>query len=133
MARNAPSTWSHYTFSTPFFSDFFAFGVYSAQGLWIFDAYIEGYGEGNVDFWIIWIENLKLIDEFFDKATTDDIDKYSQSVIDDQMVIIEAALFIFIAFSFVAYFGFSLLFFRNEKKYLQKIYSIQQIMPNNYL
>ncbi|CAG9311164.1 unnamed protein product [Blepharisma stoltei] len=108
---------------------YFDLGVYAAQELWRFDIYTLAYGNSNPQFWVDFMDNLQHIDEFYTSAI-DEIDKYSQSVIDDQMKIITISLISFIMCSFVAYFGFYLLFFRNEKKYMQKINAILKIIPS---
>ncbi|CAG9311163.1 unnamed protein product [Blepharisma stoltei] len=110
-------------------SDYFAFGIYSAQKLWVFDNYIEAFTISTAEFWIVIVEHLQYIDDFY-SSSLDEIDKYSQSAIDNQMSIIAAALIIFIFSSFTVYFGFYLQFFRNEKKYMRKINSILKIMPS---
>ncbi|CAG9311189.1 unnamed protein product [Blepharisma stoltei] len=75
-----------------------------------------------------WIYNMTLFRKNYDKYV-DEINNYSQSVIEHQMNIIIAAFSIFVVASIIIYFILYFLFFKNEKKYLQKINSMIKFMP----
>ncbi|CAG9311162.1 unnamed protein product [Blepharisma stoltei] len=107
----------------------FCIWIIFCSKLWVFENYIEAFTLNTSEAWIVIMELLQYIDDFY-SSSLDEIDKYSQSAIDNQMAVIAAALIIFIFSSFAVYFGFYLQFFRNEKKYMRKINSILKIMPS---
>ncbi|CAG9311144.1 unnamed protein product [Blepharisma stoltei] len=109
-------------------SNYFAFGVYSAELNIVVEASLVVSSSENPEIWLNLMSSIQELDSNYD-TFIDEIDAYSQSVINDQMSIIVATLIIFIIFSFALYFGFYLVFFRSEKKYLQKINSVMEIMP----
>ncbi|CAG9323963.1 unnamed protein product [Blepharisma stoltei] len=109
------------------------FGVFSGGEISIFDGLLVSRLQGDaVDVWLALMVSLQELDTDYNELI-EKYNQYSQSVIDDQMSVIIGVLAIFIVISIVMYFGVYLIFFRNEKKYLQKINSMLQIMPEKVI
>ncbi|CAG9311168.1 unnamed protein product [Blepharisma stoltei] len=110
-------------------SDVFIYGKNTGQNILEFDSYFIVYSYPGFQLWLNWLITLGKSSDSFD-VLTDEIDKYSQSKIDDQMNIIFIVLVVFIIISIFMYLGLYLRFFKREKKYLQKINSVMRIMPH---
>ncbi|CAG9311147.1 unnamed protein product [Blepharisma stoltei] len=117
-----------YEKSTDFNADIFRLGVFMAKENIINEAYLIANDFASSDIWTSLMSALQELDVRYD-IFIDEIDKYSKSVIDDQMQIIVMNLALFIFFSLAFYLGFYLVFFWSEKKYLKRIYSVMEIIP----
>ncbi|CAG9311142.1 unnamed protein product [Blepharisma stoltei] len=117
-----------YEYDKQYSADYLAYGIYSSKLSIMADAYSLSFYYPDYFMWRKWIAALQELDYNFD-SFIDETDKYSQSVIDNQMKIIVAVLIAFILFSFALYLGLYLVFFRREKKYFQKINAVMKIMP----
>ncbi|CAG9311171.1 unnamed protein product [Blepharisma stoltei] len=107
---------------------YFNLGAYAAEDIIKFDSYVVTYSNMLVDFWLFWVLNIEVLTINYGELA-DEIDGYSQSVIEDQVNIILAAFSIFAASSIFIYFALYFIFFRKEKEYLQKINSMMKIIP----
>ncbi|CAG9329237.1 unnamed protein product [Blepharisma stoltei] len=108
-------------------SETFAFGLYPSKEIFEFDSYLTADLPIPVDQWLRMMSISRELNSYY-SMLIEDIDKYSKKLIDNQILIIIATLAIFILSLFVLYFGFYLTFFRSEKKYLQKIDAIINIV-----
>ncbi|CAG9311176.1 unnamed protein product [Blepharisma stoltei] len=116
---------SHYDF----WSKYFIFGVYAAEGLVRFDSYVIIHSNKLILLWLNWLRNIDTLIVNYSELT-DEIDQYSQSVVEDQIKTIVAAFSFFIASSIIIYFTQYFVFFRREKQYLQKINLMMEIIPS---
>ncbi|CAG9311192.1 unnamed protein product [Blepharisma stoltei] len=110
------------------YTHYLDYGTYVAEEEQIDYGYIIAHLNVTNDAWRWWYYNMTLFRANYDKYANI-IDSYSQKVIDDQVSIIVTAFSIFVAISIVVYFLLYFVFFKNEKKYLQKINSMMRIMP----
>ncbi|CAG9311145.1 unnamed protein product [Blepharisma stoltei] len=111
-----------------FFTDIFNLGVYTSKSNIINEANLISNNLAPQDVWWNLMSSLQELDSKYN-SYIDEIDKHSKKVINDQMQIIVIALTVFIIFTLILYFGFYLVFFWGEKKYLKKINSVMEIMP----
>ncbi|CAG9323958.1 unnamed protein product [Blepharisma stoltei] len=105
-----------------------ATGIHSAGQITIYDSGALIYLYYDLYSWLRFLSFIFELDQYYSKIIVE-VDKYSQSVIDDQIHLIMTILVLFIMISLVIYFGKYLIFFRNEKKYLMKINSMMKIIP----
>ncbi|CAG9311190.1 unnamed protein product [Blepharisma stoltei] len=110
------------------YTHYLDYGTYVAEEEQIDYGYIIANLNVTNNAWRWWYYNMTLFRANYDKYV-DIIDSYSQKVIEDQVSIIVTAFSIFVAISIVVYFLLYFVFFKNEKKYLQKINSMMNIMP----
>ncbi|CAG9323972.1 unnamed protein product [Blepharisma stoltei] len=104
-------------------------GSYAAEEYSITEAeFISRFDAQYINDWINLVVELQDLDSIYD-GLIDSINKYSLSVINQQMKIIIAALVIFIICCCVMYACLYLTFFIKEKRNLKRISSMLEIMP----
>ncbi|CAG9323969.1 unnamed protein product [Blepharisma stoltei] len=128
------------SFKKPFFEydgdcevDVHRYGIHAGGELSILDAYLIAQFEGNsMNEWLPLMYSLQELDGDYN-IFIKEYNQYSQNVIDDEMNIIIGVLAIYIITSIIMYLSLYLVFFRSEKKYLMKINSMLQIMPEKVI
>ncbi|CAG9311178.1 unnamed protein product [Blepharisma stoltei] len=114
--------------SLPYFN-YWDYGAYAAEEEIINTSYmIANIDLSKGDTYWNWVLNLTFLRTNYETFISE-ADSYSQSVIEGQLNLIVAAFFIFAVISIIIYFALCFVFFKSEKKYLQKINSMMSIMP----
>ncbi|CAG9311213.1 unnamed protein product [Blepharisma stoltei] len=108
--------------------DYFEFGAYTAQEMVKIDSYLLAYTDQDPLLLLNWVFYIVTLSDSYDMLI-DEIDLYSQTIIEDQMAIIIGTFVVFAICSILIYFTLYFVFFKKEKLYLQKIRSIMKIVP----